>query len=154
MNTRVFPLLLLLAGGAAAAEKFPVTVESCGTPVTFNQAPQRAVINDINMAEMAFALHLQDRIVGLTGITGWYKLTPDFKAAMGAIPELAPKYPALETLLAAQPDFFFAGWNYGMKIGGDVTPETLAPFGIKTLVLSESCVQAGGRPQKADMNLL
>lgn len=41
-----------------------------------------------------------------------------------------------------------------MKIGGDVTPETLAPFGIKTLVLSESCVQAGGRPQKADMNLL
>ncbi|SUI81603.1 Vitamin B12-binding protein precursor [Serratia marcescens] len=106
------------------------------------------------MAEMAFALHLQDRIVGLTGITGWYKLTPDFKAAMGAIPELAPKYPALETLLAAQPDFFFAGWNYGMKIGGDVTPEKLAPFGIKTLVLSESCVQAGGRPQKADMNLL
>ncbi|BEO46055.1 ABC transporter substrate-binding protein [Serratia marcescens] len=154
MNTRVFPLLLLLAGGAAAAEKFPVTVESCGTPVTFNQAPQRAVINDINMAEMAFALHLQDRIVGLTGITGWYKLTPDFKAAMGAIPELAPKYPALETLLAAQPDFFFAGWNYGMKIGGDVTPEKLAPFGIKTLVLSESCVQAGGRSQKADMNLL
>ena len=75
-------------------------------PVTFNRAPQRAVINDINMAEMAFALHLQDRIVGLTGITGWYKLTPDFKAAMGAIPELAPKYPALETLLAVQPDFF------------------------------------------------
>ena len=74
-------------------------------PVTFNRA-QRAVINDINMAEMAFALHLQDRIVGLTGITGWYKLTPDFKAAMGAIPELAPKYPALETLLAVQPDFF------------------------------------------------
>lgn len=154
MNARVFILLLLLAARSAAAEQFPVTVESCGVPVTFNQAPQRAVINDINMAEMAFALHLQDRIVGLTGITGWYKLTPDFKAAMGTIPELAPKYPALETLLAAQPDFFFAGWNYGMKIGGDVTPEKLAPFGIKTLVLSESCVQAGGRPQKADMNLL
>ncbi|RAU88823.1 ABC transporter substrate-binding protein [Serratia marcescens] len=154
MNARVFILLLLLAARSAAAEHFPVTVESCGVPVTFNQAPQRAVINDINMAEMAFALHLQDRIVGLTGITGWYKLTPDFKAAMGAIPELAPKYPALETLLAVQPAFFFAGWNYGMKIGGDVTPGKLAPFGIKTLVLSESCVQAGGRPQKADMNLL
>ena len=126
MNARVFILLLLLAARSAVAEHFPVTVESCGVPVTFNQAPQRAVINDINMAEMAFALHLQDRIVGLTGITGWYKLTPDFKAAMGTIPELAPKYPALETLLAAQPDFFFAGWNYGMKIGGDVTPEKLA----------------------------
>ncbi len=92
--------------------------------------------------------------MGLTGITGWYKLTPQFKAAMGAIPELAPKYPSLETLLAVRPDFFFAGWNYGMKIGGDVTPQTLAPYGINTLVLSESCVQAGGRGKKADMSLL
>ncbi len=40
MNTRVFPLLLLLAGGAAAAEKFPVTVESCGTPVTAGGAEE------------------------------------------------------------------------------------------------------------------
>ncbi|OOL11373.1 hypothetical protein BXQ27_33330, partial [Klebsiella aerogenes] len=51
----------------------------------------------------------------------------------------APKYPTLETLLAAEPDFFFAGWNYGMKVGGEVTPDTLSKYGIKTFVLSESC---------------
>lgn len=94
---------------AANAADFPVTIDSCGTPVTFTQAPKRAVIHDLNMSEMAFALGLQDRIVGLTGITGWYKMTPEFKHQMGSIPELAPKYPSLETLLAANPDFFFAG---------------------------------------------
>ena len=154
MNRLLTILWLLLSSPFALANPFPVTVNSCGKPITFNQPPQRAVINDLNMAEMAFALDLQDRIVGLTGITGWYKLTPQFKAAMGAIPELAPKYPSLETLLAVRPDFFFAGWNYGMKIGGDVTPQTLAPYGINTLVLSESCVQAGGQAKKADMSLL
>ncbi len=90
----------------ASASDFPVTVDSCGQPVTFTSPPARAVINDLNMAEMAFALHLQNRIVGLTGISGWYKMTPAFKQAMGSIPELAPKYPSLETLLAASPDFF------------------------------------------------
>lgn len=62
------------------ASGFPVTVIRCSQPVTFNQAPKRAVINDVNMAEMAFALQLQPAIVGLTGISGWYKTTPAFQA--------------------------------------------------------------------------
>lgn len=86
MNRLLTILWLLLSSPFALANPFPVTVDSCGKPITFNQPPQRAVINDLNMAEMAFALDLQDRIVGLTGITGWYKLTPQFKAAMGPSP--------------------------------------------------------------------
>jgi len=140
--------------GHALAADFPVTIQSCGQPVTFNSPPKRAVINDLNMSEMAFALHVQDRIVGLTGISGWYKMTPEFKQAMGAIPELAPKYPSLETLLAVNPDFFFAGWNYGMKVGGDVTPASLSQYGIKTLVLSESCVFTQKDKHQASMDLL
>ncbi|CRH29818.1 hypothetical protein BN1182_BL_00110 [Pantoea ananatis] len=140
--------------GQTLAADFPVTIESCGQPVTFNAPPERAVINDLNMSEMAFALHLQDRIVGLTGISGWYKMTPEFKQEMGAIPELAPKYPSLETLVAVNPDFFFAGWNYGMKVGGDVTPASLSQYGIKTLVLSESCVFTQKDKHKASMDLL
>ena len=154
MHKLLIGLAALAAGAAASAADFPVTVDSCGTPVTFTEAPKRAVINDLNMSEMAFALHLQDRIVGLTGISGWYKMTPEFKQAMGRIPELAPKYPSLETLLAANPDFFFAGWNYGMKVGGDVTPASLARYGVKTLVLSESCAIAGKTRKKASMDLL
>lgn len=154
MKNFVIALTLMASAHAASAADFPVTVESCGTPVTFSAPPKRAIINDLNMAEMAFALHLQDRIVGLTGISGWYKMTPDFRQAMGAIPELAPKYPSLETLLAAEPDFFFAGWNYGMKVGGEVTPATLAKYGVKTFVLSESCVFTAAHKKKATMDLL
>lgn len=154
MKNLVIALTLMASAHAANAVDFPVTVESCGTPITFSAPPKRAIINDLNMAEMAFALHLQDRIVGLTGISGWYKMTPDFRQAMGAIPELAPKYPSLETLLAAEPDFFFAGWNYGMKVGGEVTPATLAKYGVKTFVLSESCVFTAAHKKKATMDLL
>lgn len=154
MKNLVIALTLMASAHAANAADFPVTVESCGTPITFSAPPKRAIINDLNMAEMAFALHLQDRIVGLTGISGWYKMTPHFRQAMGAIPELAPKYPSLETLLAAEPDFFFAGWNYGMKVGGEVTPATLAKYGVKTFVLSESCVFTTAHKKKATMDLL
>ncbi|POP47620.1 ABC transporter substrate-binding protein [Superficieibacter electus] len=154
MKKIVVSLMLLISVSAASAADFPVTIESCGTPVTFTEPPKRAIINDLNMSEMAFALNLQDHIVGLTGISGWYKMTPEFKQAMGTIPELAPKYPSLETLLEAEPDFFFAGWNYGMKVGGEVTPSSLSKYGIKTFVLSESCVHTAAHKQKATMDLL
>ena len=144
--------LALLVPGAAYA--FPVTVESCGKPVTFERPPARAVVHDLNMAEMAFALKLQPNMVGVTGITGWYKVGDDFLRALGEIPELAPKYPSMENLLAVEPDFFFAGWYYGMKPGGEVTPDTLAVHGIKTLVLSESCVHLDKTRPPASMDLL
>ncbi|WP_058910073.1 ABC transporter substrate-binding protein [Entomohabitans teleogrylli] len=144
----------LLVALQASGSGFPVTVESCGRPLTFEQAPQRAVIHDLNMAEMAFALALQPQMAGLTGISGWYKATPAFNRARGAIPELAPKYPSLETLLAARADFFFAGWNYGMKVGGEVTPQTLANYHIPTLVLSESCIHVAQPRPRATMALL
>ena len=139
-----------LATGAAAG----VTVDNCGAPLEFDAAPERLVVHDINMSEMAFALGLQDKMVGLTGITGWYKTSAAFDDARGDIPELAPKYPTVENLVAASPDLFFAGWYYGMKPGGEVTPDTLEPFGIKTMVLTESCVHLDKERPVASMDLL
>ncbi len=144
-------LTTALAGGASAQE---IAVDNCGKPLVFETAPERIVVHDMNMTDMAFALGLQDKIVGLTGITGWYKTSPEFDTLRGDIPELAPKYPTVENLVAAEPDMFFAGWYYGMKPGGDVTPDTLEPFGIKTLILSESCVHLDKDRPEASMNLL
>ena len=143
-------LSLLMATPALA----DVTVQNCGEDLTFATTPERLVVHDMNMTEMAFALGLQDRIVGLTGITGWYKTSPTFDADRGSIPELAPKYPTVENLLAASPDLFFAGWYYGMKPGGEVTPDTLEPFGIKTMVLTESCIHLHKDRPAASMDLL
>jgi iron complex transport system substrate-binding protein len=139
---------------AAEVHAFPVTVDNCSEPLIIKAPPQRAVIHDINMTEMAFALGLQPRMIGVTGITGWHKASATFKAALGNIPELASKYPTLENLLAARPDFFFAGWYYGMKPGGDITPARLAQHGIQTLVLTESCIHGGRERPKASLALL
>jgi len=154
MKRTLSTLLLALSSTLCAAQTFPVTVDSCGEPLTFTAPPKRALIHDLNMTEMALALHLNPQMVGVSGITGWYKTGPEFKAALGNIPEVAPKYPTLENVLSVNPDFFFAGWNYGMKVGGEVTPTTLAKYNIKTLVLSESCIHVNKQRPPASMDLL
>ncbi|CAM3358373.1 iron ABC transporter substrate-binding protein [Pseudomonas floridensis] len=120
---------------------YPVTVQSCDRSVTFNAAPQRAVSNDVNLTKMMVALGLQSRMAGYSGITGWNKPDPALLRDLGKLPELASKYPSVETLLNANADFYFAGWNYGMRVGGDVTPQSLATLGIQTYELTESCAQ-------------
>ncbi|WP_068311159.1 ABC transporter substrate-binding protein [Polycladidibacter hongkongensis] len=133
-----------LTSSAALAE---VTVQSCNRTVTFESVPQRAVSHDTNITEMMLALQLQEKMVGYTGISGWNKLDADLIAQMTALPELAPKYPSKEVLIGADADFLFAGWNYGMKVGGPVTPETLEPFGINVYELTESCIHLGEKPK-------
>lgn len=143
-------VLLLATGGAALADGYPVTVQSCNRPVTFEAAPARAVSNDVNLTEMMLALGLQDRMVGFTGVSGWKTLDETLRAGVKELPELSPKYPTKEVLLGADADFYFAGWNYGMKVGGEVTPETLAPFGMQVYELTESCIHIMQR-QKSSM---
>ena len=114
-------------------------VQSCNRTVTFDTPPTKAISNDVNLTEMMLVLGLADRMVGYTGISGWNKLDPEMREGVKELPELSEKYPSKEVLVGADADFFFAGWNYGMKVGGEVTPETLEPFGIKVYELTESC---------------
>lgn len=132
-------LSLVLLALPATASDYPLTVRSCDRDVTFEQAPQRVVSHDINMTSMLITLGLRERMVGYTGISGWKNLDPAFKDSLSDVPELASRYPSVETLLEADADLFFAGWNYGMRVGGAVTPTTLQPFGIAVYELSESC---------------
>jgi iron complex transport system substrate-binding protein len=146
MKTAVLALLL----SAAPALAFPVTVQSCNREVTFDAPPARAIANDVNLVEMMLALGLRDRMVGYTGVSGWKTLDPELRQGIAELPELSAQYPTREVLLGAETDFFFAGWNYGMKVGGEVTPETLEPLGIKTYELTESCIFVGPK-EKASM---
>ncbi|EEA95108.1 ABC transporter substrate-binding protein [Pseudovibrio sp. JE062] len=134
----------LLSSSAALAE---VSVQSCSRTVKFDGVPQRAVSNDSNLTEMMLALGLQDNMVGYTGVSGWKTLDAELTDKVAVLPELSPKYPSKEVLIGADADFYFAGWNYGMKVGGEVTPETLEPFGIKVYELTESCIHLGEKPK-------
>ncbi|MFN4205554.1 MAG: ABC transporter substrate-binding protein [Agrobacterium albertimagni] len=138
---------------ASSAFAYPVTVKSCDRDVTFDAPPARAISNDVNLTEMMLALKLEDRMVGYTGISGWKTLDEGLREGVKELPELSPKYPTKEVLLNADADFYFAGWNYGMKVGGEVTPETLDPFKIKVYELTESCIHimAKNKPTMEDM---
>lgn len=132
---------LLISTSTAFA--YPVTVQSCDREVSFDAAPSKAVSNDVNLTEMMLVLGLRDRMVGYSGISGWKTLDEEMREGVDELPELSAKYPTKEVLAGADADFFFAGWNYGMKVGGEVTPETLEPLGIKTYELTESCIFVG-----------
>ncbi|MEB0046498.1 MULTISPECIES: ABC transporter substrate-binding protein [unclassified Pseudomonas] len=149
MTVRFLLCIALLLGAAQAraeATKYPLTVQSCNREVTFKQSPKHAVSHDINMTQMMLALGLKSRMAGYSGVTGWKSVTPQMQAILDGLPELAAKYPSVETLLNANVDFFFAGWDYGMRVGGDLTPQTLQPLGINVYELTESCAFVMQRP--------
>lgn len=150
---RIALALAALLATTASALAYPVTVKSCNRDVTFDAAPTRAVSNDVNLTEMMLVLGLTDHMAGYTGVSGWKTLDPEMREGVKELPELAEKYPTKEVLLGAEADFYFAGWNYGMKVGGEVTPDTLAPFGIKVYELTESCIHIGSKEKisMADM---
>lgn len=136
-------LTTLAFGIMATTASAQTTVQSCDREVTFDAPPRAAVSNDVNLTEMMLVLGLTDRMVGYTGISGWNKLDPDMTEGVAQLPELSEQYPSKEVLIGADADFFFAGWNYGMRVGGEVTPETLEPFGIQVYELTESCIHIG-----------
>lgn len=146
---RQLPLTAILLTLAAPALAHPVTVQSCDREITFDAPPARAASNDVNLTEMMLVLGLTDRMVGYTGISGWNKLDETIRAGVAELPELSERYPTREVLIGADLDFWFAGWNYGMKVGGEVTPETLAPFGIAVYELTESCIHIMNRDRVA-----
>jgi iron complex transport system substrate-binding protein len=139
-------LLLCSAQALAEATKYPLTVHSCNRDVSFSEAPKHAVSHDINMTQMVLALGLKSRMAGYSGVSGWKSVTPEMQSLLDGLPELAAKYPSVETLLNANVDFFFAGWDYGMRVGGDLTPQTLQPLGINVYELTESCAFVMKRP--------
>ena len=149
MTLRSLLCAALLLGNAQAfaeATHYPLTVQSCNREVTFKQAPNHAVSHDINMTQMMLALGLKPSMAGYSGVTGWKSVTPQMQTILDGLPELAAKYPSVETLLNANVDFFFAGWDYGMRVGGDLTPQTLQPLGIDVYELTESCAFVMKRP--------
>jgi iron complex transport system substrate-binding protein len=143
-------------GKATAA--YPVTVTSCGVPVTYDQTPRRAVSNDINTTEDMLALGLEKDMVGTFAAVGdgpvdAPAIPPQYQAGFAQVHDADPdNYFTLEQLVALRPDFLFAGWNYGLQVGTNLTPTYLAKFGIKTLVLTESCAHVQSAVDSVSIN--
>ncbi|WP_444995336.1 ABC transporter substrate-binding protein [Aliikangiella sp. IMCC44359] len=116
------------------------SIVSCNRKIHFSKVPKRAVSNDINMTEMMLALGLQDNMVGYTGIESNKNNNQILNQYPNNLTALSRHAPNIETLLTHNVDFLFAGWNYGLKIGGSLTPKKLAAFDIPVYELAESCI--------------
>lgn len=140
-------LAALLALPVAAQAAYPVMVESCGTAVTFDAAPQRPIVSSSNMAQTVIDLGLVERFVGfgtMQGIEDKLNASPDVIAFVKQR-VLNPNSVTLEQILGVNADFYYAGWRYGFVQGTSVSPAELAPLGVKTYVLAESCIRIGPR---------
>ena len=150
------------AGGTAAATAatgatgYPVTISNCGSTLTFTKAPTRAVSNDINTTEDMLALGLEPHMVGDFGVDGdgpeGKPVPAEFQSAFNEVRDVSPDYFTLEALVGLDPDFLFAGWNYGLQTGTNLTPQGLAKYGIQTLALTESCAHVGTGTQSVSID--
>lgn len=137
-------LVAAFFGACTSAASFPVTVESCGRQVSVDAPPQRALSFGSNLTEIMLALGLEDRMLGFAGQGERLRATAAAQfPAVQNLREIQRSQPSLELFLEEEIDFYFAGWSYGMRIGGEVTPETLARYGVPVYELSESCVRLG-----------
>ena len=155
---RLFALILLAAasmtaGGSAIAQPFPVEVESCFETVRFTQPPRRAFVNDTNMVQTMLDLGLADRMAGVAGIAGVERHLIAPPGVVAGLRQLVDRAPTLEAVLGLEPDFVFAGWNYGFSEARGLTPAALHDFGIPSYALRESCIRIGRR-EPISMNTL
>jgi iron complex transport system substrate-binding protein len=128
---------------AASNGSYPVSISNCGTSTTYTKAPTRAVSNDINSTEDMLALGLESHMAGDFGVTGdgpaGHPIPTAYAAGFKKVKDVSSNYFTLEKLVGLRPDFVFAGWDYGLSVGTNLTPTGLAKYHIKTLAMTESC---------------
>ncbi|MEV0371026.1 ABC transporter substrate-binding protein [Streptomyces sp. NPDC050636] len=124
----------------ARSGHYPVTIENCGVKTTYDKAPRRVVTNDVGIADIMFALGLEDHMAGYVMPSYRGKIEAvAWKDAYESTPWLSKKAITKEIALDARADLVFAGWNYGFGEATGVTPASLKKLGIGSYVLTESC---------------
>lgn len=146
--------LLAVAGCAATpaaapssaepeASAYPLTVDNCGTEVTFEEVPEKVLTIKSTTTEMLLALGLEDHILG--------RAFPDgpIPADLGGedIPVISDKVPGQEAVLDLEPDLVYAGWESNFSADGAGDRATLGDLGVNTYVSPAACKEAG-RPDK------
>jgi iron complex transport system substrate-binding protein len=128
-------------GAAAPSSNYPVTVDNCGTQVTFAAAPRRVVTIKSTPTEMLLALGLGRRIVGSAFADG-----PVPEQWRQDIPVLSAQLPAQEPVLELEPDLVYAGWESNFSADGAGERPALGRLGVNTYVSPAACQEPGYQP--------
>ncbi len=90
----------------AASDFEPFSVVTFeGKEVTYDHIPEKVVSFNLHTTENLLSLGLGDKIIGKAYNNA--EVLPEYKEAFDKIPVLAEKYPALEVVLGAGPDFVY-----------------------------------------------
>ncbi|GLI04673.1 lipoprotein [Paenibacillus tyrfis] len=127
-------------GTPKTAAYSPVTIENMGRTLTFKEAPKRAVSLNQHTTEIMLSLGLEKSMVGTAYMDD--EILPELKEKYTAIPVLADKYPSLEVLLGAEPDFVY-GRKSAFAEKGVGTVEALKEKGIEAYVSKGTYVPFG-----------
>ncbi|NBA98291.1 ABC transporter substrate-binding protein [Pseudomonas sp. R5(2019)] len=123
---------------AATSTRYPLTVENCGMPLTFAQAPSKAVTIGQAGTEMLYALGLGDKLVG-TSL--WFNtVLPAYKAQDAKVERLANNEPSFESVIGKRPDLVAVQleWMVGPQ-GAVGTREQFHELKIPTYILPSDC---------------
>ena len=123
---------------------FPLTIDNCGTDVTFEASPQRVVTIKSSTLELLLALGLEDRIVGTAFSDG--PVPDEYADAASGLEVLSDKVPSQEVTLAAEPDLVFAGWESNLSAEGAGDRAALEQLGVATYVAPAACKGEGYMP--------
>ncbi|WGV19701.1 ABC transporter substrate-binding protein [Pseudomonas putida] len=137
-------LATLLAGlgltglAQSAATHYPLTLDNCGKPQTFAQAPQRAVTIGQAGTEMLYALGLGDK---LAGTSLWFNnVLPEYQAQNDKVPRLADNEPSFEAVVGKRPQLVTVQFEWMVGAQGAVgTREQFDELNIPTYLLPSDC---------------
>ncbi|MGW9631113.1 putative F420-0 ABC transporter substrate-binding protein [Agromyces sp. NPDC055520] len=132
------------AASDTANAAYPLTIDNCGTEVTFDSAPERVVAIKSSTLELLLALGLEDRVIGSAFSDG--PVPEAYADAASGIDVLSDKVPSQEATLAAEPDLVFAGWESNLSAEGAGDRETLAKLGVASYVAPAACKGEGYMP--------
>lgn len=122
----------------------PVTVDNCGTEVSFEAAPERVVTIKSSTTEMLLALGVGDRIVATAYPDG--PVPDEWAADAPELPVLAERVPSQEVVLEQEPDLVYAGWESNFSADGAGERDSLEALGVHTYVAPSACKGEGYRP--------
>jgi len=111
------------ATSGAAADGYPVTVETCHGDVTVTDRPERIVSLNQGLTEILLSLGLADRMVGTATWTD--PVLPSLESASATVERLADNAPSLEVVLDTEPDLVTASFTGTLTDGGVASAEQL-----------------------------
>ena len=122
----------------AAATHYPLTVDNCGKPQTFAQAPQRAVTIGQASTEMLYALGLGDK---LAATSLWFNnVLPEYQVQNAKVPRMADNEPSFEAVVGKRPQLVTVQFEWMVGAQGAVaTREQFDELGIPTYLLPSDC---------------